>query len=143
MGWREDRPPGATMSSEPRLSQVAGAYHEWKPAPRLRWYVRCVWTNMLRPSATPLLVAPDGSIDIIWTGEALRIAGPDTRPIIEDVPIGAHVVGIRFWPGAARPWLGVSASALENLRLPLEELWGTEAAHLTERLFEAKRASET
>jgi AraC-like DNA-binding protein len=77
-------------------------------------------------------------VDIIWTGQSLQVAGPDTKPVFESFPAGSVVVGIRFLPGAAPPWLGVPASKIVNGRLPLEEFWGWEARRIADRLGEAR-----
>jgi len=65
------------------------------------------------------------------------VAGPDTGPVIEAVASGATIVGIRFRPGAAMPWLKVPATEIANRRLPLAELWGCRAEQLAGQLFEA------
>jgi AraC-like DNA-binding protein len=51
------------------------------------------------------------------------------------------IVGIRFLPGAAPPWLGVPAAEIVNGRVPLQEFWGTDARRLADRLREARTAS--
>jgi hypothetical protein len=93
--------PTTTGGHGLHLSGVAGDYRERAPADALRPAVRCVWRNLLRPTGRPLLVVPDGCIDLPWTGSALLVAGPDTGPVIEAVAPDATIVGIRFRPGAA------------------------------------------
>jgi hypothetical protein len=118
----------------PQLSRVAGDYCE-RPAPaRLRSAVQVVWKNLLRSTGRPVLFVPDGCIDLVWTGNALFVAGPDTGPVMEAVPPDAVIVGIRFRPGEARHWLNVSSLDLANARLPLADLWkgrAQEQAHLS------------
>jgi hypothetical protein len=71
----------------PRLSLVAGDYRERPPPEALRPAVRCAWRNTLRRTARPLLVVLDGCIDLLWTGSALLVAGPDTgHPALPAVP---------------------------------------------------------
>jgi hypothetical protein len=82
-------------------------------------------------------VVPDGSADILWTGERLCVAGPETRPILETMGPGYAVAGVRFHPGAAYPWLGVPLSEIRNARVPLEEFWKRDASLLVGRLFAA------
>jgi AraC-like DNA-binding protein len=82
-------------------------------------------------------VVPDGCIDLLWTGSALLVAGPDTGPVIEAVSPNATIVGIRFHPGAAMRCLNVPAAEIANRRLPLAELWGRRAQQLAEQLLEA------
>lgn len=98
-----------------------------------------MWRHALPAAAAPALqIVPDGCIDIIWSGETLLVAGPDTKPIIETFAPGTVVVGVRFRPGAAPPWLGVPASAIVNRRVPLRDLWGADARRLADRLQDSR-----
>jgi len=100
------------------VSQFAGIYREWAPHASLRGHVRCLWINDLSGSRSECVqVVPDGCVDIVWTGETLCIAGPDTRPILARMPCGAIVVGVRFHPGAASAWLGQPLGEIVNVRV--------------------------
>jgi AraC-like DNA-binding protein len=125
------------MNDNPILAAVAGSYCEIPPMAALRPAVRCVWRNRLRRDPRPLVVVPDGHIDLVWTGEALCVAGPDTGPMLEAVPAGATVLGARLRPGTAAAWLGVPAAAIADTRLPLASLWGRAADVMSERLAAA------
>ena len=115
------------------LSQYAGEYQEWDPVVGMRDHLCCVWVNDLtRSNAAEYQVVPDGCVDIIWDGHTLSVAGPDTRPIVEQVHTRFSVGGVRFRPGAAHPWLGVPLSEILNARIPLGEFWGHAAIHLTD-----------
>jgi len=115
------------------VSQLAGDYREWAPHAALGDHVRCLWSNDLSVSSTrSIQVVPDGCVDIVWTRDWLRIAGPDTFASVEQLPAHVLVVGIRFHPGAASAWLGVPLTEIVNGRIALEEFWGAEA----ERLFD-------
>jgi AraC-like DNA-binding protein len=117
------------------LASAAGLYREWHPSGPLADELACTWMNALPESPTPpLQIVPDGCIDIIWTGESLRVAGPDTQPIVESFAAGTAIVGVRFLPGAAPPWLGLPASEIVNGRVPLQEFWGAEGRRLADRL---------
>jgi AraC-like DNA-binding protein len=80
-------------------------------------------------------VVPDGCIDLIWTGNALLVAGPDTGPVIETVSPRATIVGVRFRPGAATAWLRSTAHQIANRRVALADLWGRRAHRLEEQLW--------
>jgi len=126
------------------VSQFAGLYREWAPHASLRGHVRCLWINDLSGSRNECLqVVPDGCVDIVWTGDTLCIAGPDTRPILARMPGGAIVVGVRFHPGAASAWLGQPLSEVVNVRVPLSEFWGDDATRLLDRAAAGRSATQT
>ena len=52
------------------------------------------------------------------------------------------VIGVRFRPGGAFPFLGAPASELAETHVDLETLWGTSAIELRERLCIAKTPAE-
>ena len=72
--------------------------------------------------ARVLDVLPDGCMDLVWTGAALLVAGPDTAPHPYGRATGATASGLRFPPGALPALLGVPAAALRDQRVPLDEL---------------------
>src|SRR5262245_22877340 len=126
-------PPAARggHAMEGIVSQFAGHYREWAPRPSLRGHVRCLWIDDLSGSrGEPLQVVPDGCVDIVWTGETLCVAGPDTAPVLTRMPPGTIVVGARFHPGAASPWLGAPLSEVVDRRVLLAEFWGDDAGRL-------------
>jgi hypothetical protein len=105
--------------------------------------VRCLWINDLSGSRSECLqVVPDGCVDIVWTGETLCIAGPDTRPILARMPCGAIVVGVRFHPGAASAWLGQPLGEIVNVRVPLAEFWGDDATRFLDRAAAGRSAKQ-
>jgi AraC-like DNA-binding protein len=120
------------------ISQFAGRYQEWLPLAPLRDHLSRAWVNDLTLSAArDFHVVPDGCVDILWTGERLCVAGPDTHPVIEQARPGCTFVGVRFLPGAAYPWLGVPLSEILNARVPLAEFWKRDASELADRAFSA------
>ncbi|WP_323137560.1 helix-turn-helix domain-containing protein [Streptomyces sp. NBC_01789] len=95
-----------------------------------------VWSLTVEPG-TVHPVLPDGCMDLLWSGERLLVAGPDTRTA-PATGTGGSWAGIRFAPGAAPALLGVPADALRDLRVPLAALWpGHSVRRLTERVAEA------
>lgn len=107
-------------------------YTEWAPHPALASRVVCVWQDPARERRHPVL--PDACIDLVWDGEMLLVAGPDTRA----APLGDQrsYVGVRFRPGAAPAFLRTGADALLDARVRLVDLWGGPAAELETRLFD-------
>ncbi|MFF8989128.1 helix-turn-helix domain-containing protein [Streptomyces sp. NPDC014983] len=82
-----------------------------------------VWTN--EPVADPAAarpVLPDGCLDLLWDGERLLVAGPDTRPYLPEGP-ARRWAGVRLRPGTAPVLLGVPAYELLDQRVELADLW--------------------
>ena len=126
------------------VSQFAGMYRERAPAAALRAHVRCVWVNDLSESRKEWLrIVPDGCADIVWTGTSLIVAGPDTRCIVDRLPRGAVVVGVRFHPGAASAWFGLPLCEIVNSRVPLAELWRSDANRLFDKVTRNSSAQGT
>ena len=71
-------------------------------------------------------------MDIIWDGERLVVAGPDTVPN-PTAAEGPFVVGVRFQPGMGPRFLGVPADELRDQRVDLDWLW-TDADVVAEEL---------
>jgi AraC-like DNA-binding protein len=112
-------------------------YRERTPERSLQSHAVCVWQHDLATSspARPLVIVPDGCVDLLWDGARLRVAGPDTRPAVEQPRVaGTTIVGIRFITGLAQPVLGLPVSALCDQRPELSELWGAPARELADTL---------
>ncbi|MFJ9540974.1 helix-turn-helix domain-containing protein [Streptomyces sp. NPDC101225] len=67
-------------------------------------------------------VLPDGCMDLLWHGDRLLVAGPDTRAYATDGAPGGWT-GVRFGPGTAPALLGVPAHELRDRRVALADLW--------------------
>jgi AraC-like DNA-binding protein len=129
---------GGGDAAAPALGRSVGAYTE-RPVPgSLRRLFSCAWFHTV-PSGPrqPVIVPPDGAMDLIWINGELRVAGPDRLAAVEWVPPGTTVVGLRFRPAAARAWLGAPLSAIVGARVPLEQVRGAEARRLADWLAEA------
>ncbi|RDI43272.1 helix-turn-helix transcriptional regulator [Nocardia mexicana] len=81
-----------------------------------------VWSRTI-PDGAVAPVLPDGCMDVLWTGERLLVAGPDTRGYVPAAAAGSRVSGIRFFPGTAPALLGVPAHELLDSRPALADLW--------------------
>ncbi|MCU1391704.1 MAG: AraC family transcription regulator [Ilumatobacteraceae bacterium] len=84
-----------------------------------------VWTSVGDGRAKRIL--PDGSMDVIWDGTSLFVAGPDTTAQVVPARPGNVSVGLRFAPGTAPTVLGVAAHELVDQRAELEDVWSTRA----------------
>jgi AraC-like DNA-binding protein len=99
-------------------------YAEFAPPSILRDYVACFWRSHALDQPRQTTILPDGCIDLIWhAGREPFIAGPMTVPISTSTKIGTVILGARFKPGVAAALLGMAASELRDLHVPLRELW--------------------
>jgi AraC-like DNA-binding protein len=69
------------------------------------------WT-VTREEAGPGRVVPDGCMDIVWIGDRLIVAGPDTVAFTTWMETGETASGIRMDPGVGPLVLGVPAHHL-------------------------------
>jgi AraC-like DNA-binding protein len=131
------------------MSDAPRHYCEVWPSPALRPYVSVYWTWHGTDVPGTHRVLPDGCIDILFSvhrGERadtsrLRVIGTMTRHLEvsrRGVPL---IVGVRFKPAGAVPFLGCPAAEITDSSLPLEDLWGRSARRLHCRLQEANSIS--
>jgi AraC-like DNA-binding protein len=76
----------------------------------------------------PTRVLPDGCLDLLWTGSAVLIAGPDTRAELHHAAPGSLMVGLRFAPGFGPQAIGVPAVQLTDQHVPLDAAWSPATA---------------
>jgi AraC-like DNA-binding protein len=114
----------------PAGAWLAPRYAEWRPPAALGAQVSCLWASVVPDGgAAPNLILPDACSDLIWEeGTGAYVAGPDTGPARTPARPGAVFVGIRFRPAAGGPVLGLPLSEVRDLRVPLTELMGKDAA---------------
>jgi AraC-like DNA-binding protein len=96
--------------------------------------VACTWEQR---TDTPYeqRVVPDACVDLIWSGEELTIAGPDTGARLVVLGAGTSMVGVRLRPGVAGHVLGLPACELRDQSPSAADVLGTGAAEsLLERL---------
>jgi hypothetical protein len=73
------------------LAQAAGSYRERPVHGALQDHFACIWVHRLpRPDTQPMVIVPDGCIDLEWIDGTLRIAGPDRVPKIERLAAGLY-----------------------------------------------------
>jgi AraC-like DNA-binding protein len=101
----------------------------YRELPTTNALVACLWT---RPDGEPAAqrVLPDACVDIVWTGAALVVAGPATRAVTART--AGPALGVRFRVGAAGAALGLPASELLDLTVPLADVWGDDGARIAE-----------
>src|SRR5688572_25394615 len=135
-------------------------YRELAPDPRLRPYVRCYWTLRAPPvaGAAPQRVLPDGCVEMVINVGAhftrhradgvterqprALLVGPTTRHM-SIAPTGEiHLVGVRFAPGGALPFLSVSPTEVRDAAPALEDVAPSFDPYLAERLASVTDGSE-
>jgi len=106
------------------------------PGAALAPYVECYWA-LTAHEAPPwkARILPDGSNDVILdlsTEPQAFVVGVMHRADV--VPLAGHVdlLGVRFRPGGALPFLNVPLHELADRHVTLDALWGTRAATLVD-----------
>lgn len=118
-------------------------YYEQPANDALGRSVECGWLLHSHKAITGHRVPPDGCLDIIYDRtHGLRAIGTMTTEQRFDYPEGAWLAGIRFRPGMAGTFLGVSPAELTDTSAPLEDLWAHRAQELKNRLEDAKSIQE-
>ena len=84
----------------------------------------CLWVSRPNECVTNN-VLPDACLEIIWDGQWLFMAGPDTGPVPVAPRPGGTFAGLRFRPDRAPSLLGAPASEMLHRRVALAELWAT------------------
>lgn len=125
----------AAPPAGPVLAGRAGHYREWTPSAALRPHFGCAWSHAV-PQGPPLPIAvvPDGCVDLLWQDVRLAVAGPDVTAARPTLRPGSILLGLRFRPGAAAPWLGLPMSEIVGRSVDLADLWGLRAHALSTRL---------
>jgi AraC-like DNA-binding protein len=113
------------VSREPNAGSGVSSYREFRPPAALAEHVLCFWTQTISPSSRfTQRVLPDCCVDIILMNGLPMVIGPWIEPFHADLPSGTSILGVRCHPGLASSVLGVPASELLNLSVPLCDLWG-------------------
>lgn len=120
-------------------------YRESAPPPGLREQLVCLWTQEVGAGGVDHAqhVLPDACVDVIWAnGDPPHVAGPATRSIVAALTPGTVLVGARFRPGASAGVLGVEASALQDLHLPLHDVAPALARHFSTAVADQERPAD-
>jgi AraC-like DNA-binding protein len=131
------------------------------PTPPLDTCVERLWLLIDAPAHSKERIAASGTIDLginlhenefrIYDPEKPErskrfsgavVSGTHRRPYVIDPRELVSVMGVRFRPGGAFPFLGTPASTLADTIVDLDALWGPSAWELRERLCEARTPGE-
>ena len=136
-------------------------YHSRNPTSRLADFVERFWQCLDTPSHRPVRILPSGTIELVInlcedevrvydSAQAERcmrfsgavVSGPYSGCLMIDPMQHSSIIGVRFKPGGAFPFLSAPAHELADMHLDLETLWGRTAAELRERLRAATTVAE-
>jgi AraC-like DNA-binding protein len=114
-------------------------YREESPEPALSDWVECSWTLESDTAISGYRVPPDGCLDLIYDRvHGLRAIGTMTVEQRFDIPAGVGQTGIRFRPGMAGPFLGVSPAELTDAAVSFSDLCSRRAGELTRQMDDAE-----
>lgn len=140
-------------------------YQRRRPRPPLDAFIECFWfyegeTAPHAPKHAQERVLPSGTADIVISlnddpfslpgkqGAELQycrgalISGPQSEFFVIDTAEKANVLGVHFKPGGAAPFLRLPADAIGERHVALDDLWGSLALRLRERLQDARDVDE-
>ena len=136
-------------------------YLSYTPSPPLAEFVERLWLLSDAPAYSKERIAASGTIDLginLHENEfrvydpakpeqskrfsGAVVSGTHSGPYVIDPRELVSVMGVRFRPGGAFPFLRTPASELADAHVDLETLWGASAKELRERLCVAKTSAE-
>ena len=101
-------PAGQTWFSYTEPVDQAQTYVERAPRPALAGRVRTVWVQRTGAQRYAQRNLPTGGVELQCPAGAIpQLMEPLTAASVQVLPAHTTVVGVRFWPGAASPLLGV------------------------------------
>jgi AraC-like DNA-binding protein len=128
------------------MAQGAGPFHLHKPGPPLSEFVDFFWIyEGFAPPHRGERLLPTGTSELVFSidahGRAANGAsGARSEALMLDTSTPFSIVAVHFRPGGSFPFLGVPSTELRNQVVPLDLLWGRDAANFSDRLWEAKTA---
>ena len=132
-------------------------YRTYVPGPPLLGFVDLLWLyEGRRTEHARERLLPTGTVELVFNlrddvlrvGDPLEpgrlcafrgavVSGPHAESFVLDTAQQASTIGVHFRPGGAFPFLGPPAGELFGAHVSLDDLWGSEAARLRDRLVEA------
>ncbi len=126
------------------------------PPPPLGEFIHHFWNSTYAPSHPQVRILPRGTVELVinLSEDEIRIydsaqstnclrfpgivlSGAYTAALDLDPMQHASILGVHFRPGGAFPFFGAAVGELVNRHVALENLWGTAANELRERLCAA------
>lgn len=136
-------------------------YEEFRPAEPLARFIKCFWVleSPEANSASPERILPDGCTEIVFhlgdpfdqhnsdgTTERQPLAllvGQMRRHLLIQPTGRVRVLGVRFWPGGAYPFLALPQNEIAGRVVALDSIWGTITRELHSRIADAATAIES
>ncbi|HTW63161.1 MAG TPA: helix-turn-helix domain-containing protein [Bryobacteraceae bacterium] len=113
-------------------------YCEEAPGGSLSRWVECAWFLDSAGEVSSHRVPPDGCVDIVYDrGQGLRVIGAMTLEQRFAFPQGTAMAGLRFRPGMARAFLGISPAELTDRSTGLADLLPRGARAIERQLDDA------
>jgi AraC-like DNA-binding protein len=100
-----------------------------------------LWQRTLFGRSGGTRIVPDGCLDLLWDGNRLFVAGPDTAARWHPSPADVAYVAVRFSGGLGPALLGFRADEVRDRSPNLEELWPSRQARLLSERVEADPAA--
>jgi AraC-like DNA-binding protein len=119
---------GRLAASEPLRGVVQ---HFWS----VRWDLR---------GANPFVpeTLPHPNVHLVFEAEGARIAGVNTGRFTTKLEDTGWVFGVKFRPGAFRPYFGSSVASLRDRSVPIDEVFGTEGVALAHEVSKLRSEAE-
>jgi len=97
--------------------EMDNTFSELLPHPALRPFVDRLWTRNVPEGAVPVRILPDGCMDLLVNTthpDNSIVVGTMTRATVFEPGRAVRLVAVRFWPGCAASFLGVTAEELTD-----------------------------
>jgi AraC-like DNA-binding protein len=144
------------------IANIAKVFRFHKPKPPLSNHVDSFWMYEGGETARETeRILPTGTLELVinlrqnelsfYTGECPEnvsrfsgaiISGAHGRGLVPDNPKEIRLIGVHFKPGGAFPFLGLPAFDLADTHVDLENIWGSSAGRLRDRICEARTSDE-
>lgn len=115
------------------------------PPPPLSDFVALLWLyEGFAPPHPKERLLPTGTVELVidmraeTAGNGAVVCGAHSQFFEIETAVEASVVGVHFKPGGAFPFFAPPLGELRNLNVGLDDLWGTHAGDLRERLLLAR-----
>jgi AraC-like DNA-binding protein len=120
-------------------------YEEHRPYASLRSHVACYWT-LIGAEVAAHCVLPGGCMDLVFglssaSDPRAMLVGTMSAAVVAPAAVSAHFLGVRFRPGEAFAFVGVSALESKDQMIPLTDVLGALGEALLDELASAPNTS--